>query len=293
MPSNISFNPSLTTNAAGGFGVSSAGFVQGIAFDDPSVRNALAGAPLASTETVPMWGGIPITENIPSLTADSALGGQVARATAVANITGFSVINQAAAWITSPQSQAPTAGAGMTVPFYRLGSGARIAVKCDPSLAGALDGGAINQQFSWDFNNSCLQPYDAATATVSLTSITSSYAAGLYTFAVVAAAATLVGAVGDAINVSGVTGTGAALVNGNQVVTAFTDNQHFSFQIAAGAGAIATGALGGTLILNQGVGALTAKILQINPSNSKIVVYDPVNNVANWMSNGCAAIILI
>ncbi|WP_343743367.1 hypothetical protein [Herbaspirillum huttiense] len=292
MASNIAFNPYLTTNALGSFSVQSNGLVQGAAMDDPSVRNYLAGGTLAVTEILPMWGGCAIFENIPGATSDGATGGTVGRATSLTNLTGFSVVNQAHNWVTSPQSQAPSAGAGMTVPFYRLGSGARIAVAMDPSLVG-LDGGLITQQVSWDFFNQRLQAYDASTPTVSVTSITSSYSNGVYTFVVVAAASTTEGAVGDAINVSGVTGTGASLVNGNQIITAYTDNQNFSFQVRAASGAIATGALSGTIVLNYGTGALPVKVLETQVGNSKIIAYDAVNNYVNWTNNGSAAVILI
>jgi hypothetical protein len=292
MASTIAFNPYLTSNAAGSFSTQSDGYVQGAAQDDPSIRNLLAGGILAATETLPMWGGVAISENIAAATANNSLGGTIARATALTNLTGFSVFNQAHNWVNSPQSQAPSAGAGMMVPFYRLGSGARIAVAMDPSLV-SLDGGLITQQVSWDFNNQRLQPYDASTPTYTATSMTSSYANGIYTIVAVMAAPTPVGGVGDAINISGVTGTGAALVNGNQIVTAFTDSQHFTFQVAAGAGAIATGALGGTIVLNYGTGALAVKVVETNIGNSKIVTYDPVTGFVNWNNSGSTAIILI
>ena len=292
MTSVVNFNPFQTTNGAGSFNVSSDGYTQGVAHDDPASRNYLSAGPLATTEILPMWGGVAINELLSSATSNVHLGNNVSRATAAANITGFSVFNQGHNGINWPGNNVPVMGSGMTVPFYRIGSNSRIAVACDPSLA-SIDGGNIAQPVSWDFNNQRLQPYDASTATVSLTSITSSYASGVYTFVVVAAAATLVGAVGDAINVSGVTGTGAALVNGNQIVTAFTDSQHFSFQVTAASGAIATGALTGTLILNQGVAAINVRVLNIAVGNSKIVQWDPVNLVANFVNNGTCALILI
>ena len=95
----------------------------------------------------------------------------------------------------------------------------------------------------------------------------------------------------DKINVSGVTGTGAALVNGDQVVTVFTDNQHFSFQVTAASGTIATGALTGTLVLNQGVGALNVKVISVN-TNSKIVNYNNTTGALTW-GVGAVAIIQI
>lgn len=293
MASNISFNPYLTSTAAGTFSVQSDGYIQGEMLDDPSIRNSLAGGYLASTETLPMWGGIALREDLSAATVESSLQNKVARATAVANITGFSVFNQAYAWVTSPQSQVPTAGAGMTVPFFRLGSGARICVAADPSLV-SLNGGLITQQVSWDFNNQRLQPYDAATATVTITSMTATTSGGICTIDVVCAAASLVGAVGDAINISGATNAGTAgnsAVNGNFIVTAFTDNENFSFQVPASAGAITT--IAGSPVLNQGVGALDVKVLDVRVGNSKIVAYDSVNNYANWTSNGTCAVILI
>lgn len=297
MSNSVSLQPMLTSNAAGGFSTQSEGYVQGVALDDPAIRNALSMGPLLATETLPMWGGVALAEYL-AAGQGNALGNSIARATLVANITGFSVFNQASAWINTPQSQVPTAGAGQSIPFYRLGSGARIAIACEPTL-GSLNSGLITQQVSWDFNNQRLQAYNAATATVSLTSITASYSAttGLWTFVVVAAAASDVVGVGDAINVSGVSSTGGTAVlgtlNTNQIVTAFTDNQHFSFQIAAGAASYGAGALAGTLVLNQGVGALNVKVLSVDVGNSKIVSYDAVNNLANWNNTGSTAVILI
>lgn len=159
----------------------------------------------------------------------------------------------------------------------------------------SLEGSIITTQVSWDFNNQALAPYDASTATYSLTSITSSYSSttGLYTMVVVAAAPTPVAGVGDFINISGVTGTGASLVNGNQVVSAFTDNEHFTFQIAAASGAIATGALAGTLVLNYGTGALNVKIDAVEIGNSAIVQYNPVTGFAAWNRSASCAIIII
>lgn len=294
MTSLVNFNPMLTTSALGSFNVSSDGYTQGTAYDDPASRNYLAGGILATTETLPMWGGVAIQELLSPSTSNGHLGNTIARATSAATVLGFSVFNQGHNAITFNGNNVPVQTSGMTVPFYRLGSNARIAVACDPSLV-SLDGGLTTQQVSWDFNNQVLQPYDAATATVSLTSITSSYSAttGLYTFVVVAAAASLVGAVGDAINVSGVTGTGAALVNGNHFVTAFTDNQHFSFQVAAAVSAIATGALTGTLVLNQGTGAINVRVLNVAVGNSRNVIWDSVNLTANFNNTGTCALILI
>lgn len=294
MAANISFQPFQTTNAQGTFSIQSEGFVQGVALDDPAVRFALAGGPLATTETVPMWGGVAISEFIPGSTASVVAGSTIARATAITGgsfpLAGFSVLNQASAWVTSPQSECPSAGTGMTIPYYRLGSGARIALAIDPSLI-TLDGGLTTQQVSWDFNAQALAPYETG-ATVSVTSVTGTFANGVYTFAVVAGAATPVAGVGDFVTLSGVTSTGANYLNGTHTVSSFTDNEHFSFQITAPSGAIAT-TVTGTILVQVGTGALPVKILKLNIGNSKIVTYDAVNNLVHWTNNGSTAIALI
>lgn len=295
MTANLAFNPFSTTNAGGFFSTNTDGMVQGVAMDDPTVRNRLAGGVVAATETLPMWGGIAICENVPT-NSNFVLGGNIVRATSVSStipITGFTVYNQGHAGQTTPQNTAPVFLSNQTVNFYRLGSGARIAVQCDPSLV-SLDGTPISSNVSWDFNNQVLQPYDASTATVSVTSLTASYSAGVWTFAVVAAAASVVGAVGDFINLSGVTGTGASLINGNQQVTAFTDNQHFSFQIAGGSSTFSSGAQSGTIVLNEGTVALAGvKVLGVQPSGCMVVSYNAATGVASWSNNGSCALIQI
>ncbi len=290
----LGFSPFLTTNAAGFFSTISDGLAQGVAMDDPAIRNELCGGVVASTETVVMWGGIAICENIPSV-ASGLLGGVIQRATSISStvpVTGFTVYKQGHAGLTTPQNTAPVYGSGQTINFFRLGSGARIAVACDPGLV-ALDGTPISSQVSWDFNNQVLQAYDASTATITLTSVTASYANGLWTFVVVSPSATAVEAVGDFINLSGVTGTGASLINGDQQVSAFTNNENFSFQIAGGSGAFAAGAQSGTIVLNEGTGALPVDVLLIQPTGCMTVAYNAVTGTASWNQNGACALVKI
>src|SRR6185437_13364489 len=235
MVANISYNPYQTTTAAGSFQIDSTGYIQGVMLDDPAIRYALAGGVLANSETIPMWGGVGISEVVPgaSGTPNSALGGQITRATtltaaAAGQLTGFSVFNQDHAMVNSPQSPVPLAGSGMLVNFFRLGSGARIAVACDPSLV-SLEGSVITSQVSWDFHNQVLQPYGASTPAYSLSSVTWANTNGGQLTGV-ASVATPVGGVGDAVNISGATNSGtggAAAINANFTVAAFTDNEHF------------------------------------------------------------------
>jgi|SRR5580765_350082 len=292
MAASVPFNPFVQTTFAGSFRATTEGFLAGTTMDDFDLAPRLAGGVLAATETLPMTGGVAISEYTPSVALAKAAGGNIARATAVANITGFSVFNQAHHMISTPQSTAPSVGSGGGVHFVRLGSNVRLAVAMNPSLV-STDGGLITQQLSWDFAAQRLIAYDASTATTAVTSITSSFSNGVYTFAVVTTVPSLVGAVGDAITVAGVTGTGASLVNGTQVITSFTDASHFSFQITAASGAIATGALAGTITLVNSVGLLNVRVLQTNVGNSRVVVTDPVTGFSTFNPNGSAAVILI
>jgi hypothetical protein len=142
MVANLTLNPVITTNAAGTFSVTLDGMMQGMAMDDPAMRNQLAGGYLDSAETLPMFGGIPITESLPpSVGAPvSALGNNIKRATASNNLTGISVYNQVHSAINTPQSPAPQILSGGFVAFYRFGSLARIPMACDPALLPNLPG---------------------------------------------------------------------------------------------------------------------------------------------------------
>jgi hypothetical protein len=164
MAANIAFNPYIQTSAAGMFNIESDGFIVGTAMPDPAARFALSGGWLAQAETLPMFGGVAINESVPleRTTApatptrpDISLGGIIARATTLAagagSVTGFSVFDQNYAAVNTPQSPVPVVGSGGMVNFYRLGSGARVALAIDPALV-TLEGGLITQQVSWDFS---------------------------------------------------------------------------------------------------------------------------------------------
>lgn len=293
----IPFNYMSTVNAAGSFTVQTDGFVQGTMMDDPAERQKLRGGILASTETLPMWGGVGIYELIPNLAAgnpDEHLGSVVGRATTVdqtnaAGLVGFSVFNQAHHMPVSTLSPVPLAGSGMSVHYVRLGSGVRIVVACDPSLA-SLEGGSVGQQVSWDFNAQRLQAYDASTATYALTSMT--WASGHLT--VVGAVAGPVGGVGDAVTISGATNTGTggtAAINKTFIVDGFTDNQHYTLAAPAAAGVYGT--IGGSPVINEGTGALTVRVDRILLGNSMIVNYDPYLGISNWNYSGTCALITV
>jgi hypothetical protein len=284
----INIDPMAVGSFGGNFTTTTEGYIQGQALQDPASRFELASGRVADAETLPMWGGVAISETI----GTTGLGNDLVRALTEAGITGFTVFDQAHNMIQLP-NQVPMAFGGNTMSFYRLGSGARIPVACDPALAASLVGGTISPQVTWDYNAQRLVEYKASGASVSVTSVTASYSSttGLWTFVVAAAAASNVGAVGDVFTVSGVTGTGAASINAQQVATAWTDNQHFSFQIPGISTAFTAGAQAGTIVLVESTGALSVKVLDIQVGNSKIVQYNAYDSTATWNQSGTVAVI--
>jgi hypothetical protein len=74
-------------------------------------------------------------------------------------------------------------------------------------------------------------------------------------------------------------------------VNTWTNSQNFTFLLP---GDSATwGTLGGTITIVESQGALPVKVLRVQSGNSKVVIWDPVNNVANWNNSGTAALIQI
>jgi hypothetical protein len=292
---SITINPYLTTVAAGSFNTSAAGLTQGTFYDDPAARYSLAGGYVGSTETLPMWGGIGISEAT-AASGKTELGGSITRATSLTpaaadQLTGFTVFNQAHAMISSPQSPVPLAGKGASVNIARLGSGLRVAVACDPSLID-LDGNVITQNVSWDFNTQRLQPYVASGATEAVSTMTWANTNGGRITVVMSVASVF--NLGDTVYVSGATNSGTggnSAVNGAFVIDTWTDNEHFTLAAPAAAGVIAT--IGGTILLNVGTGALPCKILEVQAGNSMTVQYDPTTGFATWNRSGTCAVILI
>lgn len=296
---SIAFNPVITTNAPGSFNISSQGYIQGVALDDPALRNELAGGVASLTDPFPFWGGQAISENVPGLISSTgphpSLGGQLIHATQVAvagtpaqgDITGFSVFNQAHAMINTPQSPVPLASSGMTVHFYRLGSGIRIPVACDPALV-ALDGSIITQKVSWDFTNQQLVTAEPAEGVVAITSQTWANTAGGTVTVVTTAAHNL--AVGNHVTISGAVPVG---YNGDFIVTSSADNTHFTYALpgAAAPGGISPATTPGHL--NAGGGILPVRVLEVDAGNSMTVSYDPVSGFATWNRSGACAVILI
>ncbi len=273
---SITLNPTQTYNAGGFFNIETTGFIQGTALDDPATRYRLAGGPLAATETLPMWGGVGIVENVPLGGLASSMGGTIKRALTTAVLTGFSVFDQNHAMIISAGNPVPLASPGMLTNFYRIGSRARIVVQAASSLV-SMEGNPINASVSWDTTNQRLIPY--STPTVS---------AGAYnntTGAVTLTTSAPHGLVpGDTIFVSAAAGTGSfASINGPQTLVTGTGGTSLVFNVATGLTMTITGATVGT------GGLLDVNVLEMQIGNSKVVTWN--GTVATWNNQGSTAVI--
>jgi hypothetical protein len=278
----ITINPAIQSNAAGTFNVSSTGLIQGMAYPDPATRYSLNAGILLAAETLPMWGGVAIFEQVPGADAAGTLGCPVGRSTTVTGgskpITAFAVFDQGYSAVNSPQSEVPLISNGGQVMYYRLGSKARIAVAADANLI-SLRGGLINANVSWDFVNQQLIPYSAPTFS------SGSYSGTTVTLVTAAPHGLLPG---DQLIVSGATGTGSfASINGQYTLIAGTTGSTLKYTIASGLTLTITGATLGT-------GAdLPVDVIDVQATNSMIVGYNSVTGFANWNRNGACAIISI
>ena len=303
MVATIPYNPLPTTTAAGTFTTATDGDVQGVMFDDPAVRFALRGGIVGQTETLAMYGGIGVAEAVPtpstlaSPQADNSMGPILTRATTLTTtssggLTGFTVFNQAHNLVNSPESPVPLAASGMTIHYVRLGSGARLALACDPSFV-SFQGGLVGAQFSWDFNTQRLVAYDASTTTISVSSFT--YSSTTLTGTIATSSPSNVGAVGDAVYIAGATNTGtggASAVNGLFFVNGFTSASAFTIAMP-GTNSTIIGTIGGSIVLDQGTGALNVKLDRVNAGNSMTVVYNPTTGYFTWNYSGATAIVTI
>lgn len=160
---SISINPSLTVAPPSSFLAQTQGYVQGLALADPVANQWLATAAIDSSVTQPLWGGIAVTENV-SVPGSGQAGNSLVLASTQGNVTGFTVFNRGYNMITTPGNTVQTASAGMSMPFFRLGSKIRIPVKCSSALITAIESNPTNTQVQWDFTNQQLIPFASGTA---------------------------------------------------------------------------------------------------------------------------------
>lgn len=147
------FNPFVITNVQDGFSVQSQGYWQGDLLDDPAGRFQLSAGIIASTETLPMWGGIAVFEKTAgSATYDAVQGGAaptIGRALTAPTFAGFSVFNGVYSLPTTPQSPVPMGNPGNSFNFVRAGTKNRVVVNASSAIL-ALVGTNNPQTFGWD-----------------------------------------------------------------------------------------------------------------------------------------------
>jgi hypothetical protein len=262
MVATIPTSPYQTTVGSGLFTTTAVGLVQGTAYPDPATRYALRGGVLAGSETLPMWGGVGVFANVPNLVTapgpSATMGPQVGRATALtgsAALAGFSVFDQDYAMVNSPASPVPLIDSYHQVMWYRLGSGARIAVACSPSLVN-LRGEPIGTQVSWDFTNQQLEPYSSGTISTGTYTSAATISSGAYVSSTGAVSLTMNAnhglIAGDTFTLSGVTGTGSfATLDGTFVATTGTTGTTLNFTVAAGLTMTITGGNIGTAAVSM------------------------------------------
>jgi len=301
MVATVPFNYMNTTNAAGTFVAQSTGYVQGMYIDDPATRFQLRGGVLATTETLPMWGGVGVAvtvgPNTGSLPPDVSQGGLITRATnvtvgAAGELVGFSVFNQAYGMVNTPSSPVPLAASGMQVMYFELGSNAHICVAAAPAMAAYLEGNSIYQQVSWDYVGQQLIPYIPAYAQATVSSVTYTSATGILamTFSSAPFGATYT-TLGAYVSVSGTIGTGSGVpsLNGNFPITSIGSSGTV-ISVQAPTGLTASGLSGSTIA--AGGGALNVTVLEI-VTNSMTVSYNATTNSATWNYSGTIAVLSI
>jgi hypothetical protein len=286
MVANLSFNPATTGNIIGSFQPASRGFIQGTLMDDPVAINLLHGGPLASTETIPMWGGVAISTSIPVVGSEQ-LGPLVTRALTNAAITGFSVFNQMGNAIVLPNGGIPLAYSGQKISYLNFGSNARIPLQIDPALVNQ-DGSITTTQFSWDFTEQRLTLYSPAYAQQTPSAYTSyTSATGLLVLAFTTATGLVVG---EYATLAGFTGANAAL-NGTWIVTASSGGgTSVTFQAPAGLGTLTLSA--GYLVAGGGAVGIR-QVEAILSTGCKTVTYNSSTGAVSWNESGAVAVCLI
>lgn len=153
------------TSPQNSFLLQTQGYVQGAMLADPVAQQWITTGLVDASATQALWPGLPVTETNPGDTAGANVGGStVDVATAIANITSFTIANQAYNGIITNSNDVPMFAPGMSVSLVRLGSNARIVVPVDSTAVNALLRVAINTQVAWDFANNALTTFSSGTA---------------------------------------------------------------------------------------------------------------------------------
>ncbi len=279
--SGILINPIQTTNAPGSFTVASEGLIQGTMYDDPSVRFLLTQGNIGGT--IPLFGGYAVQELIPLANNPGNASPTLIPSTAVGNISALTLFNQSVGLINTPQRSVPVGSAGQSISFIRIGSNARVAVNCSPTLV-SLDGGLISQQVSWDFTNQTLIPYVAAYTQQTPTAYSYTSATGILQLTFSPAPGPIAG---DIVTLSGFTGANVVFNGAFTVVSTASAGTILNLQATAGLGSLTPSAG----VLDAGGGAFPGKVLRVEVGNSMTITQS--GGYYTWNQSGTCAVVLI
>ena len=139
-----------TTVANNTFLLNTDGFIVGTLYGKFPDRYAIEGGVVASTQTTPLYGGLPLTLAVtaPTIQGSSGLGERATLATAQTNIDGWSVFDQGAAGIISGFSNVPLYYVNTSINFVRSGF---LVLPVNPAAVNTIAGGASNQAIFWNF----------------------------------------------------------------------------------------------------------------------------------------------
>ena len=174
-----------TTVSANSFLLNSDGYTGGTLVGKYPDRYQVEGGVVASTQTTPVYGGLPLSLAVvaPTARGSSGLGQLATLAASAANIDGWCVFTQASAGVITPYSSAPLYYANNSVNFVRIGSGAWVVLPLNPAAVNTIAGQGSNFPIYWNFT----QNYVDVTGTgalglqiigLSINSLGVTYAAG-------------------------------------------------------------------------------------------------------------------
>lgn len=156
MAATISLAPYETTNSETSFLLQTDGFVAGTFLDNPGLRYTLEGGAVSASQSTPLYGGLPITLEVPAPGAggaSSGLGSTILAATSETNVDGFCVFNQASAGVITPSSNVPLYPSNTSANFVRTGSGLWLVLPVKAADVNTIAGGGSNQAIYWDYTN--------------------------------------------------------------------------------------------------------------------------------------------
>jgi len=164
---SITFNPFKNFGNSPGFNVSSQGYVQGDAQDDPALQLLLESGFIADSAASQIFGGMPITVSAAVRGNQNTYGGSVVKPLVVNHIGGWCVMNRNYNGIITAGNPVPSWGAGESVHFYRPGSGARIPLPLASDVIAYVNAGTYPQVWYWDSVNhlvTSVEPSDSSAA---------------------------------------------------------------------------------------------------------------------------------